>query len=422
MKNSMEVMYAEYGRYISRFRAIPYYIDILRPSERRILLSGFEISKNKSTKSAKVVGHCIGNYHPHGDTSSYGTLVKLANKDFFTKQGNFGFKGLIPSGPAAMRYTEVKMKEWLINLAFKFIDYVDWINYEYEFEPEFLPSPIPVGLIGEGINIGTAFHKTVLPRYKFNDLKNRMKYLLDYEKDNKTKNVDLIPHIHGNKVTLNKNYKDLLSKGFAKVTFIADHKSVDKSKIVNGYEIEIPINPSKLKKFVETNDLSIKDLTSKNLVKIFISGKNIDYKKLHESLINSISFNCLVINDKNQVIRMSIDEMLINNYNKFKEVLVKYYNKKLSEKNNIIYDYEIIKEIKKFLENNRINNIDNLINSITNFPSNDIKNVISKYHINTLFKIDLDVESINKEIKEIQNNINNIDNYTYNYLNNISID
>lgn len=67
MKISIPALYAEYGRYISKFRSIQFNIDCLTPVERRLLLSVHNISKGKLVKSAKIVGNCIGNYHPHGD-------------------------------------------------------------------------------------------------------------------------------------------------------------------------------------------------------------------------------------------------------------------------------------------------------------------------------------------------------------------
>jgi len=60
MKRSIPSLYAEYGRYIDQFRAIPYYLDVLKPVERRILLALWETAKTKLVKSARVIGDCIG--------------------------------------------------------------------------------------------------------------------------------------------------------------------------------------------------------------------------------------------------------------------------------------------------------------------------------------------------------------------------
>jgi len=98
----------------------------------------------KTVKSAKVVGHVIGSYHPHGDVSCYQTIVKLAAQGYVATQGNFGsvdLKSVDP--PAAQRYTECKIAKWVKNLAFKYYHHVPWLNIEYENEPLYLPSIIP---------------------------------------------------------------------------------------------------------------------------------------------------------------------------------------------------------------------------------------------------------------------------------------
>lgn len=66
MKHIVSSLYAEYGRYIDGFRAIPKDIDCLKFVERRLLLSVHQVARKKLEKSAKIIGTCIGNYHPHG--------------------------------------------------------------------------------------------------------------------------------------------------------------------------------------------------------------------------------------------------------------------------------------------------------------------------------------------------------------------
>ncbi|MEM3859705.1 MAG: DNA gyrase subunit A, partial [Candidatus Micrarchaeaceae archaeon] len=374
MKKILPILYSEYGRYISRFRAIPYYIDLLRPVERRVLLSTFEIAKHY-TKSAKVLGYCMGQYHPHSD--AYGTLVKLVNLGYIDGQGNFGSNGLVPSEPAASRYTEVKISDWISELAFKFINYVDWINYEFEKEPEFLPSPIPVGLIGDDINQGIAFHKTVIPQFTLKALIDRMKFLLDKV----PKEVVIYPNIKNHIVkSSNSELKTLLKKGIAKIDFQTVYKKVDDKT----YDIlGIPISVNKLKKFAEENNLSLNDYSS-NKINIRISGKLINEKELVENILTtSISFNMLVVTNDNKVVRTSVDETLLLNYNKFKEVVSKYFNSQLIDNMNKLDELKVIEEIKKIIKEHNINNTEQLIKFAKSDPVL-IKKVINKYTINTL--------------------------------------
>jgi len=182
MKLTVPCLYIGYGRYIGRFRGIPYQRDCLTLAERRILLGFYDLSKNhnkKFYKSLKVVGHVLGNYHPHGDMSTYGTLSQMVENGIIDGEGNWGVDGLLGrENPAAMRYTECRMKKWVYELAFKNIKYIPEDNIEFETEKLFLSSPIPIGLIGKNVITGISFHRSLIPRYKFEDLKNRLHWIL----------------------------------------------------------------------------------------------------------------------------------------------------------------------------------------------------------------------------------------------------
>src|SRR5262245_1353684 len=107
--------YLSYAMSVIVSRALPDVRDGLKPSQRRILLAMHDLNLNpraKSGKCAKIAGDTSGNYHPHGESVVYPTLVRLA-QDFSLRypliqgQGNFGNIDGLP--PAAMRYTEAKM-------------------------------------------------------------------------------------------------------------------------------------------------------------------------------------------------------------------------------------------------------------------------------------------------------------------------
>ena len=108
MKTAIPCLYAEYGRYTDELRMIPYYLDCLKPVERRVLYSLHTFPKNKTTKCARVVGDVIGKYHPHGDASTYGSLVSLVHRQYAIGQGNFGAINLKPPRAAAYRYCVTK--------------------------------------------------------------------------------------------------------------------------------------------------------------------------------------------------------------------------------------------------------------------------------------------------------------------------
>ena len=100
--------FLEYASYVIKERAIPDIVDGLKPVQRRILHSLFEMDDGKFHKVANVVGHCM-KYHPHGDASIGDALVNLANMDLFIdKQGNFG-NIITGDSAAAPRYIECRI-------------------------------------------------------------------------------------------------------------------------------------------------------------------------------------------------------------------------------------------------------------------------------------------------------------------------
>src|SRR5574344_1489435 len=107
VKNIFDKNFIEYASYVIRDRAIPELEDGLKPVQRRILHTLFEMDDGKFHKVANVVGQCM-KYHPHGDASIGDALIVLANKEIFIeKQGNFGniFTG---DQASAARYIECR--------------------------------------------------------------------------------------------------------------------------------------------------------------------------------------------------------------------------------------------------------------------------------------------------------------------------
>lgn len=148
--------FLEYASYVIKDRAIPQIDDGLKPVQRRILHSLFEMDDGKFHKVANVVGNTM-KYHPHGDASIFSALVTFANKDLFIeKQGNFGniFTG---DEPSAARYIECRLSP-LARLVFYNPDIT---AYEDSYdgrnrEPVVFPAKIPVLIVqgAEGIAVG----------------------------------------------------------------------------------------------------------------------------------------------------------------------------------------------------------------------------------------------------------------------------
>lgn len=179
-----ECMY-EYGMYVNQDRAIPNIQDGLKPSQRRILWAMYTIGAlpNKATvKSARVVGDTIGNYHPHGDTSTYEALVHLTHLRYplVKGDGNFGSPSVLKEkSPAAYRYTECKLSPLgascfdQIHVASKVSNYDDTKE-----EPEWIPTPLPLSLINGFSGVGVAL-KTRVPPHNDAEVIAALIHLLD---------------------------------------------------------------------------------------------------------------------------------------------------------------------------------------------------------------------------------------------------
>ncbi len=183
----MRQSYIDYAMTVITSRALPDVRDGLKPVHRRILyamrMTGLTPSA-KFRKSATVVGEVLGSYHPHGDTSVYDAMVKLA-QDFSTRyllvqgQGNFGSVDGDP--PAAYRYTEAKMSR-LSDELLKDLekDTVEWVpNFDAtKQEPTVLPAAVPNLLLNGalGIAVGMA---TNIPPHNLREVVDATAHLID---------------------------------------------------------------------------------------------------------------------------------------------------------------------------------------------------------------------------------------------------
>ena len=167
MQKTMKDYYIDYAMSVIASRALPDVRDGLKPVQRRILYSMVELNNGPDKphrKCARIVGDTMGKYHPHGDSSIYEALVKLA-QDFNTRyplvdgHGNFG--SVDGDGAAAMRYTEARLSKISMEMTADLNkDTVDFIpNFdETEKEPTVLPSRYPNLLVNgtSGIPVGMA--------------------------------------------------------------------------------------------------------------------------------------------------------------------------------------------------------------------------------------------------------------------------
>ncbi|MDO5032180.1 DNA gyrase subunit A [Corynebacterium sp.] len=188
INEEMESSYIDYAMSVIVGRALPEVRDGLKPVHRRILYAMYDSGYRPDrgyVKSARPVSDTMGQFHPHGDTAIYDTLVRLAQPwnmryPLVDGQGNFGSRG--NDGPAAMRYTECRMTplamEMVRDIRENTVDFAP--NYDGKTqEPVILPSRVPNLLMNGsgGIAVGMA---TNIPPHNLNELAEAIYWLLDH--------------------------------------------------------------------------------------------------------------------------------------------------------------------------------------------------------------------------------------------------
>jgi len=190
IEDEMRSSYLDYAMSVIASRALPDVRDGLKPVQRRILYAMDDMGINHAgshKKSARIVGEVLGKYHPHGDTSVYDAMVRMA-QDFSMRytlidgQGNFGSVDNDP--PAAMRYTEARLtriaEEMLVDIDKNTVDFMP--NFDDSLkEPLVLPTRLPNLLLNgsSGIAVGMA---TNIPPHNLGEVCEAIAYLIDNPK------------------------------------------------------------------------------------------------------------------------------------------------------------------------------------------------------------------------------------------------
>src|SRR6267142_2835003 len=187
IEDEMRHSYLDYAMSVIIGRALPDVRDGFKPVHRRVLYAMHEMGlqyNKKHNKCAKVVGQTMGQYHPHGDSAIYDTLVRMAQPfslryPLIDGQGNFGSVDGDP--PAAMRYTEARLSaitgELMADIEKQTVDMVP--NYDNtEEQPDVLPSRIPNLLLNgaTGIAVGMT---TNIPPHTIHEITSGIKHLID---------------------------------------------------------------------------------------------------------------------------------------------------------------------------------------------------------------------------------------------------
>ena len=404
IKDEMKKSYIDYAMSVIVGRALPDVRDGMKPVHRRILygMGQLGVTPDKPhKKSARIVGEVMGKYHPHGDSSIYDAMVRMA-QDFSQRymlvdgHGNFG--SIDGDSPAAMRYTEAKMThlsmQMLRDIEKETVDFKDNFDGE-EKEPEVLPSRFPNLLVNgsNGIAVGMA---TSIPPHNLREVIDAVIKIID---EPETTVDDLMTIVKGpdfptgakimGKKGMMEAYKT--GQGKVKVRSCCEIEETDrgKSQIIIT-EIPYQVNKSRLiEKMAElvkdkriTGISAIRDETNREGIRIVVELKRDANPKItlnrlykHTQLEISYSMIMLALVD-NQPRILNLYEIL-NEYLKFQKEVVTRRTE---------FDLKKAQARAHILEGLRIalNNIDEIIKTIRSSYSDAKEKLMEKFGLSDL--------------------------------------
>jgi len=300
--------YLKYSMSVVKGRSIPYVQDGLKPVHRRILYSMKELklwSSGNPTKSARVVGDVLGNYHPHGDSSVYDAMVRMSQNfslryPLISGEGNWGTRD--GDKAAAMRYTEAKLSpiaDALLNeLSWDTVDFQP--NYDGKTtEPMLLPARLPFILLngGEGIGVGMA---TDIPSHNIKEIVDSAIFIL---KNPKATLADILNIVQGPDlptggqiINSKKHIDSVYESGNGSLKLRAKWKVEtlpnNKGWNIVFYEIPYGVGPDKI--MLEINDLlnprpkENKDSKDGKNKKNAVSAEQLRLKKIFSDMIDTV--------------------------------------------------------------------------------------------------------------------------------------
>ncbi|MDR2728995.1 MAG: DNA topoisomerase IV subunit A, partial [Chitinispirillales bacterium] len=420
VNNIYNTNFLEYASYVIKDRAIPHVDDGLKPVQRRILHTLFEVDDGKFHKVANVVGQCM-KYHPHGDASIGDALVALSNKNLFIdQQGNFG--NIFTGDPAsAVRYIECRLsplaREALFNPEItEFIDSYDGRNRE----PVTLPSKLPVllALGAEGIAVGMS--TKILPHNLIELMEAQVAFL-------KGDRFTVLPDFPTGGFADVSEYND----GNGKVLLRARLDTSDPKRIVirelpYGSTTESIINSieaatrkGKLK-VAGISDFTAEDVEIEvRLARGVHTQDTVDALYAFTDCESSASVNLMVIRDEKPVV-MSVSQVIQHNSEKLVEILkaeLKLEEQKLKDRlhaktlEQIFIENRIYKRIEE--EKTADGVVKAVFDGLEKFKS-QIKREVAKDDVDTLLKIPIrrislyDINRAKKEMKEITDRLKQI--------------
>lgn len=419
-------MYREYGLYKNKRQMLPNIYDGLLPVQKRILLAAHTIAKNKFIKTYKVLGETMSRWHPHSE--ALGTAEWAVHNGFLDGDGLWGTNiGTEKLNCAAPRYTSLKMNDFIEEMAFEMVNYVDWVPDEADPEPISIPTMLPFCFLVKFkiSSIGFGF-KTDIPCFKMDDLIKRLQYLLTNKKK-----IIIKPNIPGCNITSKlKDCEKLLKTGQGVITAEGNHhiENSTNSIIIYGWNpcqtfqcLFDKIDKYKNLGLFSEGQIRYVDISTENETKIkfeVVQKRNTEeifdnmVKAVTENIKFNIAYNIVAIRDNN-ISQPSVDEMLLLTYQFYKDTYQKYLIITKKEIVGTIKEFEIIQKIRPFISQvvklTDINDMYEFLSKKSKCSISDIKQVIEKYKIKKLLIISIDINDTQNKLIDIERDLNNID-------------
>jgi len=429
MEQWIPKFYRNYGVYANTSKMLPSSVDGTIPVWKRLLLAAHTWARKDFVKSANIFGQTIAHWHPHTEAIQ-GSAEILVQNGFLDGKGNWGCNiGSQPEDCAAPRYTELRMNEFVEEIAFKYVDDAIWEEDELDKEPKVLPAMIPLCLFAKyELNmIGFGF-KTEAPTYKLSDLIQRLLFLI-----NQGPKIIIKPNIQGCRIksTDEEFEKLLITKGKQSIQiegiYTKDPKNFSvfihgwspRSNFSNVFDRIDRFNGADL---MSSGDVSYLDESTDDVgtkIRFEVNrarNRELIYDKLVKAVTDrlsaSISYHMYAVTPQKTIVETCVDEMLMNAYNNFLATLTIHFKRKIKEVSALIKELDIIKKIRP-----HIGKVYNLadhkemitqLSTLTGLSYEDIDAVVNKYRIRKLLSVKLDIDACQAEVDGYKDKLKNV--------------
>lgn len=383
LSNVITDFYTRYAYYVITDRAIPHASDGLKAVQKRIIYAMYQLNVVNFVKSVSVVGEVLAKYHPHGDSSVYGALVRMAldwvmRQKPIVGQGNFGS----PDGdsPAAMRYTEIKMSKYC-EIFLKDLYHMESLmrpNFDGSTkEPIILPAIAPNLLINgtEGIAVGLV---SKIPPHNMTELLQALIFRIENPNSSLDEILNFIkgPDFPTGGTVIAQDLKEIYEKGEGSFYIKSDYTIIGKKIIFHSvpYQVKKADLLEKIAELIEGDKItgikSVVDESHRGVIKLVIDVENninpevvVNHLFKYTNLYISYHF-CFCALDDNNLPRIFSLLKYLDHFINFRERIIisraQYSLMRLKKRIHLLNGYLIA-----------IDNMETIINIIRNSNSVD---------------------------------------------------